>query len=467
MPQAQLKRVLADLLRRRPATHPDGFDQAAARLLFARQLAAYHWVLPRLQGRKVLEVGANRGYGLRIFKPYAGLLVGAELSERLARIAHAETGVPVVRANGERLPFRDDSFDVVVSFQVIEHVWDDRAFAAEIARVLAPGGTFVVTTPDRPGRLLINQVPTFEEHLREYDAAGYRTLLATAFGEVDVQGLYAEDEAFDLERTRNAHSAERYYMKGLLTAPWRFFFRVLRRLRKRAKLNAAYVKEAADTDIEALVDRFKIGTARRERWDHLIAVCRKPLENPPSAQEPAWTPSDNQRWARLMTRTAKRHGLATPDVCEPALALGRPSDRDLLDAVAAAAAGMEPGQSIAFLDGPIESRGGTRLRSVNFWRQALPLTGLEFTCWLPGCRWVDPLRNRSGLAGRILDALLLPRLPWLANLGVVVARRTEGAGTVGRSQTIDEEQSQQHLHEACARELRPGMDGAGDTHSGS
>ena len=136
-------------------------------------------------------------------------------------------------------------------------------------------------------------------------------------------------------------------------------------------------------------------------------------------------------------------------------------------AVAAAAAGMEPGQSIAFLDGPIESRGGTRLRSVNFWRQALPLAGLEFTCWRPGCRWVDPLRNRSGLAGRILDALLLPRLPWLANLGVVVARRTEGAGTVGRSQTIDEEQSQQHLHEACARELRPGMDGAGDTHSGS
>src|SRR3546814_14320183 len=52
------------------------------------------------------------------------------------------------------LPYPAASFDVVLSFQVIEHVLDDDAYLREARRILKPGGTLVVLTPDRKNRLL-------------------------------------------------------------------------------------------------------------------------------------------------------------------------------------------------------------------------------------------------------------------------------------------------------------------------
>ena len=48
------------------------------------------------------------------------------------------------------LPFENETFDCVVSFQVIEHIADDKEFVREVHRVLRKGGRFIVTTPNRP-----------------------------------------------------------------------------------------------------------------------------------------------------------------------------------------------------------------------------------------------------------------------------------------------------------------------------
>lgn len=53
------------------------------------------------------------------------------------------------QAAGEYLPFPAESFDLVLSHEVIEHVQDDRAYAAEMARVLRPGGRAIVFCPNR------------------------------------------------------------------------------------------------------------------------------------------------------------------------------------------------------------------------------------------------------------------------------------------------------------------------------
>jgi SAM-dependent methyltransferase len=76
-------------------------------------------------------------------------IVGTDISERILGTARA-AAVPhtpeLVRANVEALPFADASFDVVLCAQVIEHLLDPGAGLEELARVLRPGGTLILTT---------------------------------------------------------------------------------------------------------------------------------------------------------------------------------------------------------------------------------------------------------------------------------------------------------------------------------
>jgi 2-polyprenyl-3-methyl-5-hydroxy-6-metoxy-1,4-benzoquinol methylase len=88
-------------------------------------------------------------------------IAATDISERIlevARAAAAEAGVEVeaVRANLEALPYPDGSFDVVLCTQVIEHLLDPARGLAELARVLARGGTAIVTTDHR--RNLVTKV---------------------------------------------------------------------------------------------------------------------------------------------------------------------------------------------------------------------------------------------------------------------------------------------------------------------
>jgi SAM-dependent methyltransferase len=87
-------------------------------------------------------------------------VVGMDIADSIlatARRAAAARGVhpELVRANLERLPFGDAEFDLVVSVQVLEHLLDPRAGAFELARVLRPGGTLVLSTDN--DRMLVTR----------------------------------------------------------------------------------------------------------------------------------------------------------------------------------------------------------------------------------------------------------------------------------------------------------------------
>ena len=71
---------------------------------------------------------------------------GVDLSQRILETARARVDADFRQANLESLPFEDGAFDLVLCSQVIEHVPDAAAAAAELARVLRPGGTLVVST---------------------------------------------------------------------------------------------------------------------------------------------------------------------------------------------------------------------------------------------------------------------------------------------------------------------------------
>lgn len=101
----------------------------------------------RLKGR-VLENGCGVGMYMEHLTPHAGLVVGLEYDLERAGKAYLRS-TNILGAAGEALPFRDESFDVILSHEVLEHVQDDCSAVAEMVRVARPGGRMIIFVPNR------------------------------------------------------------------------------------------------------------------------------------------------------------------------------------------------------------------------------------------------------------------------------------------------------------------------------
>ena len=97
---------------------------------------------------KILEDGCGVGSYLERLDEQAALAVGLEVEYDRANEAHSK-GPAVVSGVGEFLPFPPDTFDLLLSHEVLEHVQDDRQAVREIMRVLKPGGRLILFVPNR------------------------------------------------------------------------------------------------------------------------------------------------------------------------------------------------------------------------------------------------------------------------------------------------------------------------------
>jgi SAM-dependent methyltransferase len=126
----------------------------------------------------VLDAGSGEGYGAAgLAHALAGCLVlGVDYDADAAahaRRAHGGGRVAYLRGALTALPLPAAGVDLVVSLQVLEHIWTPDEMVRELVRVLAPGGTLVISTPNRltfsPG-LGRREQPANAYHCREYDA---------------------------------------------------------------------------------------------------------------------------------------------------------------------------------------------------------------------------------------------------------------------------------------------------------
>lgn len=108
------------------------------------------FVMRQMKGRtgSVLDVGCGRGFLLRVFQQNGFDVTGTELSNVACRYAREVLGIPVRVGLLEQLHFPDNIFDVVVMWHVLEHISDPRPTLVEIARILRPGGIFLVGVPN-------------------------------------------------------------------------------------------------------------------------------------------------------------------------------------------------------------------------------------------------------------------------------------------------------------------------------
>jgi SAM-dependent methyltransferase len=131
-------------------------DTAELRLLTA--LEDRHWwyrerraILGRELRRlpvpgRALDIGAAGGGNTRVLTEHGWQALALEYSDSVADVARAR-GIPAARADARELPVRSGACGLVTAFDVLEHIDEDYLAAAEIARVLQPGGTALIAVP--------------------------------------------------------------------------------------------------------------------------------------------------------------------------------------------------------------------------------------------------------------------------------------------------------------------------------
>ena len=147
-------------------------------------LHRYFFAREFCRDKDVLDVAAGEGYGSAYLAQNARTVVGVELSAEMvahAAASYAQPNLAFRQGDARRLAFAASSFDVVTSFETIEHFLEQEDFVDEVRRVLRPNGVFIVSSPDRdvyspPGS------PANPFHAKELCREEFEALLRPRFG---------------------------------------------------------------------------------------------------------------------------------------------------------------------------------------------------------------------------------------------------------------------------------------------
>ena len=185
--------------------------EASDNYVFQRSRLAYVEASRMVSGR-VLEIGTGTGYGAEIVAPSAERFTTIDKT-RSEELGMLPANVEFVEAKVPPLPFADNTFDYVVSFQVIEHIPNDRAFVAEVLRVVRHAGKFIVSTPNSPMSLTRNPW-----HVREYTAEQFASLLSS-FSSVERRGVEGNERVWEYYE-KNRESVHRIMRFDVLRMQW-------------------------------------------------------------------------------------------------------------------------------------------------------------------------------------------------------------------------------------------------------
>ena len=189
---------------------------------FRRHEVVYQRLADRCTGRDVLEAGFGEGYGADLLAGVARRVTGVDYDD--SAVAHVRARYPrveVVQGNLADLPLPDASVDVVVNFQVIEHLWDQSQFVAECRRVLRPGGLLLMSTPNRITFTPGSDTPVNPFHTRELNAAELAELLTGAGFRIDgLYGVFHGPRLLEMDIRHGGSIIGAQIARALADAPW-------------------------------------------------------------------------------------------------------------------------------------------------------------------------------------------------------------------------------------------------------
>ncbi len=228
---------------------------------------------------KVLDYGCGEGYGSEILSKFADEVNGADISKEAIDEAkkNRQSNLKFTLLKDNYLPFEDNSFDFVTSFQVIEHVENVDLYLSEIRRVLKNGGKYFLTTPNARTRLFEFQKPWNLHHYREYSECQLKNQLEKYFKVEYMKGI-------SLKAKYLKEEVKRVFWRKLILYPISFIL-VPEKLRKLI-LGILWNKSMANRDKIEIHDKKKLSklndnsislTRNKERgkWMSFIVKCKK------------------------------------------------------------------------------------------------------------------------------------------------------------------------------------------------
>jgi SAM-dependent methyltransferase len=224
---------------------------------FARHLVAYELAGAMAAGKKVIDIGCGEGYGPALLAARAAEVLGVDIAPEVvahARRSYASDNLSFEVMDVNSLEVPSGSFDLALSFQVVEHLVDERGYFREIARVLRAEGAAVLTTPNRltisPG----SDRPINPFHLREYTPGEFEEVLAEHFDAVEIQGMFHAGWLALNDRVRVVDFIKFYQM---------------------GRANPRYWTHRLLTPMVRTRD-FRIGPGDMDSCLDIVAVCRRP-----------------------------------------------------------------------------------------------------------------------------------------------------------------------------------------------
>ena len=182
------------------STHLDPSEN----VVFQRHLIAYKEAAKIIKGT-VLEIGSGEGYGIMELAPIADKFIAVDKYEpnilkdlkEKNNITFIQTEVPPLKG------IESESVDFIVTFQVIEHIENDKFFLSEIKRALKPGGKLIMTTPN-----ILMSLTRSPWHIREYEPKQMSDLVKSVFQTTELKGVFGNEKVMDYYQ-KNKESVER------------------------------------------------------------------------------------------------------------------------------------------------------------------------------------------------------------------------------------------------------------------
>lgn len=156
--------------------------------MYQEHIIRYEFASPYMQGKDVIDLGCGCGYGTHLLvEQGAGTAIGVDISVEAIKYSrkYFQNHQTIFRVmDVTRLDYPDNTFGGIVCLEVFEHVADYRALLSEASRVLTPGGTIILSTPNKAVWSPNQETPINPWHIREFGRDEFGGLMEEYFCDV-------------------------------------------------------------------------------------------------------------------------------------------------------------------------------------------------------------------------------------------------------------------------------------------
>lgn len=164
-------------------------EQGEISMVFSRHQFTYNYIKQYTENKSVLDIGCGTGYGSKIIAEKSGEVLGIDLSgEAIKYCRDKYKGSNLTYLQADALTFvPNKKFDIVIAFQVIEHIKDLAGFINKLRSIVKQGGKIIISTPNIPPQQKDRNLN--EYHVNEMTYNEFKKVLEQLFDKVVIMGV--------------------------------------------------------------------------------------------------------------------------------------------------------------------------------------------------------------------------------------------------------------------------------------